>query len=81
MKAEEIFELVHAQPFVPFEVHLVDGRSFVIEHPDFIMRTQDNMTLHLSADERSHRIDTKLVISVTEASLRRPTRRRREQKK
>ena len=81
MKADDIFELVHAQPFAPFEVHLVDGRSFVIEHPDFIMRTRDNLTLHISADDRTHRVDTKLVLSVTENSARRPSRRKRQEKK
>ena len=27
---------VKAQPFVPFTLHLADGRVFLIQHPDFI---------------------------------------------
>jgi hypothetical protein len=33
---EQIRRAMHAQPFRPFSLRLVDGTSFVVEHPDFI---------------------------------------------
>jgi hypothetical protein len=33
---EQIRRAMHAQPFRPFSLRLVDGSSFVVEHPDFI---------------------------------------------
>ena len=34
---EEIRRLVHATPFDPFVIHMADGRSFRVPHPDFIL--------------------------------------------
>jgi len=36
MKVEEIRTLLHHTPFVPFTVHLADGRELRVEHPDFV---------------------------------------------
>ena len=33
MKPEEIRELLDAEPFVPFRIHLKDGRSYLIARP------------------------------------------------
>jgi hypothetical protein len=33
---EQLRTTVKAQPFVPFTLRLADGRSYDIEHPDFI---------------------------------------------
>ena len=82
MTVEQVFKVVHAAPFEPFEVHLTDGRSFYIDHPDFIARLGDDRTLFLinADDEQAHRIDANLVVSITQNSKRRPKRRQREAK-
>ena len=36
MTADDIRRYVHEQPFKPFRVHLSDGRSVLVGHPDFI---------------------------------------------
>lgn len=40
MKAEDIRELQHRQPFKPFRVYLSDGRTFDVKHPEtiFVLR-------------------------------------------
>ena len=34
---KDIRELVHASPFKPFRLHLADGKSMRVPHPDFIL--------------------------------------------
>ena len=41
MKAQDFRDLVHARPFKPFRLHLADGKSLRIPHPDFILVTRD----------------------------------------
>jgi hypothetical protein len=37
MKAEELLQLVHHQPFQPFRAHLKDGRAFDVRYPHLAM--------------------------------------------
>jgi hypothetical protein len=36
MTAQQLREVVQASPFVPFTLHMANGRSFHVPHPDFI---------------------------------------------
>ncbi len=36
MKAEDLHETIHAEPFQPFELMLADGTRLHIPHPDWI---------------------------------------------
>ena len=45
MKIDEIRTLLHSQPFVPFALHLADGREFLIAHPDFIATAHKSDTI------------------------------------
>ena len=36
MKAEELRDLAEARPFLPFIIHLGDGRELVVNHPEFL---------------------------------------------
>ena len=36
MTVEQLRNTQRAQPFVPFTLHLADGRKYTINHPDFI---------------------------------------------
>ncbi len=36
MKVEKLREIMHAAPFQPFTIHIADGRSVHVPHPDFI---------------------------------------------
>lgn len=35
MTNAEVQQLLHSAPFVPFTIHLANGSSFKIDHPDF----------------------------------------------
>ena len=85
MTARELVTLMRAVPFVPFEIHLSDNRSFVLEHPELMSLTADRKTILLSVDpdeennyQTAERIDIRHVTSITENSRRRPRRRNRK---
>ena len=42
---EQLRATVKAQPFVPFTLRLVDGRSYEVEHPDFIASHPQGRTI------------------------------------
>ena len=37
MPPEELWEKLHKQPFEPFRIHLTDGTSYEILHPELVM--------------------------------------------
>ena len=36
MKLQRLRSVMHAAPFQPFTIHVADGRSLPVSHPDFI---------------------------------------------
>jgi hypothetical protein len=36
MKLQRLRSVMHAAPFQPFTIHVADGRSLPVPHPDFI---------------------------------------------
>lgn len=67
MTIEKLREAVKAQPFKPFFVNLTDGRSFAVQHPEFIALTGTGRTI-VVADSNSdgiELIDLLLVTSLT----------------
>lgn len=62
---DQVRGVMHAGPFRPFRVRLVDGRSFIVRHPDFIAispgRGRD-CTFH--DDEGPHYLDLGLVVEI-----------------
>jgi hypothetical protein len=74
MNANRIREALATRPFEPFDVRLVDGRSFTIPHPDYLTlppspRPRDLSIYTLKPDDpddyRIHRIDLALVLELT----------------
>ena len=45
MTKDEILELWKAQPFRPFIIHVADGRSFSVPHPDFVFLAGGGRTI------------------------------------
>ena len=37
MRPDDLLELVRKRPFVPFKIHLTDGKSYEVSHPDQII--------------------------------------------
>ena len=65
MTNESLAEMLHHQPFIPFRLHLADGRSFLVDHPDFISRTRGGRTVIVhDKDEHFEVVDLRLVISL-----------------
>ena len=64
--SNQIRDLMHAQPFRAFTIHLVDGRTFFVKHPDFIAISTDgrhrDLTVH--DDDGVHLIDLNLVVQL-----------------
>ncbi|HEX2837361.1 MAG TPA: hypothetical protein VHN77_04450 [Phycisphaerales bacterium] len=64
---EEIRSLVRAQPFLPFDVQLVDGRVVHVEHHDFISVPPGNRSQYVIVYDKQGRfevINTSLAIAV-----------------
>ncbi len=40
MTIEKFRELLHANPFIPFIVHMADGRAIPVAHPDYVASSQ-----------------------------------------
>ena len=70
MNAEQIRELLHATPFMPFRVHVAaEQKAYEIPHPDFALLTHggrvlvvalENMdAVHLISVPRISKIETK----------------------
>ena len=47
MIADEIKELMHAEPFRPVRIVLGDQQSFVVAHTDYLMVSPDKQTVLL----------------------------------
>ncbi|MSU50360.1 MAG: hypothetical protein EXS37_14950 [Opitutus sp.] len=52
MSADQIDEILQANPFVPFTLHLASGRKYRVDHPDFAMLTRGRhvLTVGLEGD-------------------------------
>ena len=66
MQKKEIRDLLRAQPFRPFKVHLPEGRQVEIFHHDFALLSQDGRTLVAYGPDRSLNIIDVMLISSCE---------------
>ena len=60
MTIEEVKEMTHATPFVPFEIHTADGRRVPVKHPDFIAMSPTGRILTVFSGPR----DASIFINV-----------------
>ena len=52
MKVDELRARIHAIPFQPFIVHVPDGRSIQVPHPDFIAITGTGRTAFITFEKK-----------------------------
>ncbi|TWT42207.1 hypothetical protein RAS1_33370 [Phycisphaerae bacterium RAS1] len=65
MNIESIVEVLHAQPFKPFRLHLSSGRSLEVHHRDFIARSPAGRSVIVyKPDESFEVVDLRLIESV-----------------
>jgi hypothetical protein len=76
MTIEQLRELHQARPFQPFDIHLADGRTLTVRHPEFLSHTPAGRTIAVSdTDETIEIVDLLLVVSL-KPRRQPPTRRR-----
>jgi hypothetical protein len=56
-------EALHRQPFEPFAIRLVDGRSLLVPHPDFVALTPRRVIVGAEDDSWSI-IEPLLIVSL-----------------
>jgi hypothetical protein len=66
MTIEKVRELIHAQPFEPFVVHLADVRKVSVDHPDFVSSSRTGRVVHVfhNPGDASSFVDVLLVTAL-----------------
>jgi hypothetical protein len=53
MRPEDLSELLRAQPFVPFRIHMTDGKFYDIFHPEAVMLFRTRAIIGLRPDPKN----------------------------
>jgi len=53
MRAEELTELVRRQPFSPLRIHISDGRTYDVVHPDQIIVLRQCVDIGIKPDAKT----------------------------
>jgi len=61
---EQVRRAMHRQPFWPFVIHLADGRTFPVRHPDFVAVTHRLELFFVADDDGLHELDMNLVAEI-----------------
>ena len=65
MTIEQLRNLYSAQPFRPFVMHLADGRSIAVAHPEFLASAPSGRTVTVyQPDDTINIVDLLLVTDV-----------------
>ena len=65
MTVEQFQAVQHAQPFRPYRIHMADGRSLDVHHPDFVARSPAGRgVIVYKLDETFEVVDLRLVASL-----------------
>jgi hypothetical protein len=72
MRAEELKALLRTRPFVPLRIHLTDGQTYDIYHPDSVLVLRQRADIGLQPDpvsgvvQRVEQCSLLLVVRVEE---------------
>ncbi|HWL93759.1 MAG TPA: hypothetical protein VNT79_09500 [Phycisphaerae bacterium] len=82
MTIEQLQTVQKAEPFRPYQIHMADGRSTLVSHPDLFMGSPSGSTaIVYNRDNTFEVIDLSLVTSLEVLNQlprdQRPRRRRR----
>jgi hypothetical protein len=65
MKLKNFEQVLHAAPFLPFDIH-IDGKSIRVDHPDQVLFAQDRATVVVApSDNRFHIIEVERIEFLT----------------
>ena len=71
MTMDKISAFWKRQPFVAFNIRVIDGRVYKIDHPDFLVRSRDGKTLRfVMEDDRVVAIDVSQITRLEAAIAR-----------
>jgi hypothetical protein len=57
MRPQELMQLIRHRPFVPLRIHLTDGRTYDIGHPDQIIVLRGRVDIGVEPDPKSGVVD------------------------
>lgn len=78
MTIEQIRAIHEKRPFQAFEIHLADGRTLKVEHPELFARSVSGRTIAVGRpDDVIETIDLLLVVSINPLPNGASRRRRR----
>lgn len=66
MTVEQLREMAGARPFRPFRLHLADGRSLDVDHPEFLMPSRSGRTIVVSKPTDTFEIVDLLLVTSLE---------------
>jgi len=65
MTIEQLRQMHQARPFQPFDIHLTDGRTLSMEHPELLAQSATGRTIAVShPDGVLEIVDLLLVVSL-----------------
>ena len=77
MTVQQLRNMHQARPFRPFDIHLADGRSISVEHPELLAVTLGGRTIAVAVEEDAVEvIDLLLVTSLKPRTNGAPRSRR-----
>ncbi len=77
MRVDEVRYFQQMQPFHPFAIHLVDGRSSVVNHPDVVSLSENGRSVTILNSEKLHEmVSTFLIVSLRPLKVSPPKKQR-----
>ena len=70
MKISEIRNLLHAEPFRPFLVHVADGGRIPVKHEDFVALAPTGREMIVYQPDGDHQIVDVMMVTRLEVSAR-----------
>ena len=70
MRIAKIREVLHAQPFQPFRIHLADGGRIPVNHEDFVALAPTGREMIVFLPDDSHQIVDTMLITRLEMKAR-----------
>jgi hypothetical protein len=64
MNIQELRTMLRAQPFCPFDIHLADGRSISVDHPEFVAEAPSRRIISVGTAHGFEIVDLLLVTSL-----------------
>ena len=80
MTIEQLRQMHQARPFIPFRVHMADGRHLDVGHPEFLAHTPAGRTIMIARPDESFEVIDLLLVTSLEPIDSKPRSRRQRRK-